>query len=87
MVGVTDRVLAAECECGAFAVNTAGTNWEQGQLVSLVRTHLQNCSAPVEEAGEIEIVERDEDGSDVNVVQTVTAPGSGGLQEVADAGE
>lgn len=81
---MTDRVLAAECDCDTFAVNTAGTDWGKGQLVSLVRTHLQNCRAPPDE---IEIVERDEDGNDVDVVETVTTPGSRGLEGVADAGE
>lgn len=62
---------AAHCECGAFGVSTDGTNWSQGALTQLARTHLRNC--PNDET-EMDLVERvtSDDGVKETVVQTVT---------------
>lgn len=65
---MTDAMYAAACDCEAFAVNTAGTDWSKDQLVALARTHLEQCPSDFEE---IDVLERDDDG-DETFVETVS---------------
>lgn len=65
----SDTEYAAHCPaCDRFGVSTTGTTWTKAQFVDLVETHVSDCIAE-----EIDVVERDADGEEIGVVETVTA--------------
>lgn len=67
---------AAHCECGAFGVSTAGTDWDRLGIEHLARTHLENCRGKNDSINIVERTRPDdpeaEGPAEETVVETVT---------------